>query len=132
MTYATTSEIKKYLPPHSVDVRPLDYEWAEASNAVVFISTLDAETFTQWETELTEFYRLQVSDDCVMNVESDPDLGCISFWFQTLPNIDVHVARCKNIDSVENLNSWVGSTLLASIAADTRAATVGLIRIRPA
>ena len=130
MTYAATSEIKKYLPPDTVDSKPLEYDWAEAENAIVFISTLDFPTFGEWESELSQFYRLLVGGGAV-NIESHPDLGCISFWFNCHPNVDVHVARCKHAESVENLNSWVGSTLLNSMATDNRAATAGLVRIRP-
>ena len=131
MPYASTDEIAKYLPPDSIDVRPLDYEWAEATNAVVFASAFYSSSFSEWESKLAEFYRMLIGRRHDMNVESNPDLGCISFWFDSIPNIDVHVARSENLDSVENLNSWVGSPLLTRIAMDTRATTVGLIRIRP-
>ncbi|QDV25920.1 hypothetical protein [Aureliella helgolandensis] len=131
MKYAATSEIKKYLPQDAFDVRPLEYEWAEATNAIVFASTLAFPTFRRWESELSKFYRTLIGNNRAVSVESHPDLGCISFWINTDPSVDVHVARLKCAESVENLNSWVGSSLIDSLATDDRAATVGLIRIRP-
>lgn len=131
MTYSSTGEITNYLPPESIDVRPLDYEWAEATNAILFGSKLDFDTFAQWEIALSEHYRNLKANDHELTVESHPDLGCMSIWFDSSPSVDVHCARCKNPDSIDNLNAWVGSALLESIAADPQTGTVGLIRIRP-
>lgn len=131
MTYAVTSEITRYLPPESIDARPLDYEWVEATNAIVFVSTFAHTSFALWETKLSVFYRMLIGDGCGLTTESHSELGCISFWFDSNPNVDVHVARCENINSVENLDSWLGSPLLVSMAMDPRAATVGIIRIWP-
>lgn len=131
MVYAPTSDITRYLPPEAFDVRPLEYEWAEATNAIIFASSVDYETFSAWESGLSHFYLTLVGVANALNVESDPELGCISFWLQSAPPVDIHVARCKNTESVETLNAWIGSTLLSTMASDNRAATIGLIRIRP-
>ena len=131
MTYAATARIRKYLPRDAFDVRPLEFEWDEAINAIVFASTLDFPTFDKWESELSKFYRTLVGNDRAVAVEAHPELGCISFWINTEPNVDVHVARCRSAESVENLNAWIGSSLIELMATDDRTATVGLIRIRP-
>jgi hypothetical protein len=131
MSYATTGEITKYLPPDAFGVVPLEYEWAEATNAIVFASTHECATFDEWESTLSEFYRAQISDNHAVSVDAHPELGCIRVSINIRPRVDVHLARCKCSGSVENLNSWVGSSLMASLAKDVRAATVGLIRIRP-
>lgn len=132
MNYTVTDEIASYLPPKIIDVKPLEYEWDEAANAIVFVSSFAFSTFEKWNSELSQIYRSLVRDGYDLNIESHEDLGCTSFWFNHLPNVDVHVARCQNTASVENLNSWVGSTDLESLATIEGAATVGLCRIRPA
>ena len=130
MAYSVTDEIRQFLPPNSIDVKPLDYAWAEAVNAIIFVSTTESSSFEEWQLALDEYYRKMKYCEQILRVESHPELGC-SFWFDTSPQVDVHVARCKTPGSINTLNSWVGSDLLASMAAAPHAETAGIIRIRP-
>ncbi|MEM9643933.1 MAG: hypothetical protein AAF989_02970 [Planctomycetota bacterium] len=131
MKYEVTREIEEFLPPETFDARPLDFEWVEATNAVLFASAMNHTTFSRWKSDLSKYYRLRLRGGFDLNIESFEDVECMSFWLTHTPNVDVHVARCQQPESVEELNSWIGSTLLESMAANERAATVGLVRIRP-
>ena len=130
MAYSVTDEIRQYLPPNSIDVRPLDYAWAEAVNAIVFVSTNESSSFESWQLALEAYYRKMTDGEPILRVESHPELGC-SFWFDSSPQVDIHVARCKSPDSIDTLNSWLGSDLLLAMAAAPYAETAGIIRIRP-
>ena len=139
MPYEVSQEIAKYLPPDVITVRPLEFDWAEAINAVVFTSRFDRQSFPEWEEALIEYYRSALGRIPQVRPETDEELGCITFRINLDPSnlpkgtisVDISVAWCNQEDSLENLNAWLGSKVLASIVRDDKPAMAGLVRIRP-
>jgi len=139
MPYDVTEAISKYLPPDVITVEPLEFDWDEAVNAVVFTSRFDATSFSAWETSLSEHYMSVLGKGPRMKVESDSELGCIAFRINLDPanlpegtiSVDISVAWRGLEESVENLNAWVGSSLLEDMVEKDKPAMAGLIRIRP-
>ncbi len=139
MPYEITNEIARFLPPDPISVYPLEFDWQEATNAIVFTSGFDKESFSDWEECLSAYYKALLGDIPDIDVESDPELGCATFWINLDPDhlpegaisVDVGVARCCVANGFENLNAWIGSSRLTDMVEKDKPAMVGLIRIRP-
>lgn len=81
MTCSVTDEITKHLPPEVITVNPLEFEWEEATNAIIFTSNFDKVNFEEWEEALVNYYKNMIVNEHQLDVESDDDISCISFWF---------------------------------------------------
>lgn len=140
MAYKVTDEIAKYLPPATVSTKPLEFQWDEAANAILFTSNFNKKSFSDWKKGLSSHYRTTLGDIPSIIIESHSKLGCISFWINLDPDnlpkgnisVDVSAAWCPKEESVENLNAWIGSSLLESMVKKDKPSMAGLIRIRPA
>ncbi|WFB35244.1 hypothetical protein P3T73_13845 [Kiritimatiellota bacterium B12222] len=139
MPYEVNDAISFFLPPESKSVQPLDYDWDEATNAIIFTSDYDPGSFSKWLKGLSKHYTQIWGASSQVFVEDDDDLGCVSFWMtrekgvhpMSKIQIDSHVAYTKIEDSFENLNAWIGSELLSKLMDEDKPSTIGMIRFRP-
>ena len=132
MPYQLDDSIRLYLPPGIVSAEPLDYDWDEAVNAVIFTSAFDSKDFPCWTATLTEHYRRIVADRMEVDPEIQADIGCIHLWLLKLhPPVDICFAFGRHLESFSNLNPWIGSNRFRSLFTRDTPATAGMIRIRP-
>lgn len=131
MPYELNDQISRFLPPDVIHALPLDFDWAEATNAILFTSNFDADSFDSWCDGLQCHYAKIVGDTQKIDADPQPDLGCLNFWFKLNPTVDVAMAYCNHSEGFEELNAWIGSSFFESMVNDDSPATAGIVRIRP-
>jgi len=137
--YRVNDSIRVFLPPDTITAEPLDFDWDEAENAVLFTSGFTRGSFTELASALTDHFAAVLGSRDQIDVEAHEDIGCISFWMTRAANVqpklnvevDAHIAYCQNAESLESLHSWIGSTLLTKMAKQDAPSVLGMIRFRP-
>ncbi len=122
MPYQLDDAISAFLPPSVISAEPLDFDWDEAVNAVVFTSAFDSKDFASWAKTLTEHYDRLVAGRMKVDPEIQADIGCIHLWLLKLdPAVDICFASRHHPESFANLNAWIGSNRFRSLfTRDTR------------
>lgn len=151
MKYALVDEITQYLPPNVITAKPLEFDWDEATNAVLFTAeykkrfSILKSPFNALVDKLTEHYRSLVENKYQLEVDPDHEQGCMTFRFSDDPeanpnkgfqiSADISIAWLKAKGTIDDpldaLNSWIGSSLLKKMAQDDKPQLIGMIRIRP-
>ncbi len=99
MTYNVDETIKRFLPENSSNLNPLEFDWEEAENAIIFTADLEYPSFADFENSLTNYYTSLLGPEAQINPEGEDELGCISFWVKlgndaselANRNIDIHI-----------------------------------------
>jgi hypothetical protein len=140
MKYTVTQELLYLIPGKALDAQPLEFDWEEATNAILFTSNLQVKDFCEWNLFIEKHLRSCLPKTASIKVETDEEIFCTSFWISLTkdiheyidPDFDLHVAWGNHDESFENLNSWIGSELFEEMVSKKDIpATAGLIRVRP-
>ena len=139
MSYAVTIELLNLIPGKKLDAQPLEFDWEEATNAILFTSDLQVQSFSEWNNVIEAHLKTCFPKTASIKVEADEEILCTSFWISLTkdmneyidPDYDLHVAWGASDESFENLNSWIGSELFDEMVSKEGIRTAGLIRVRP-
>ena len=138
MSYSLDDALLKLAPGKILRAEPLEFDWDEAENAILFSSTLQIDDFREWNEQIRQHIASLLPEGSSIKVEPDESVFCTSFWISTTqdmdeyidPELDIHVAWGGGQESYENLNAWIGSEVFDSLAVD-KPPTIGMIRTRP-
>ena len=136
--YKITAELMRYIPPEVISVEPLEFDWDEATNAILFTVSYSRDSYAEWFEGIHRFLLDSLPLGALVSPEKQEDIFCASFWISLSgddpminPDYDLHVAWRKEADSCENLNAWIGSELYEEMVQKDHPQTSGIIRKRP-
>jgi len=138
MSYSLDDALLKFAPGKLLKAEPLEFDWDEAENAILFSSSLRIDNFHEWNEHIRKHIVRMLPEGASIKVEPDEGTSCTSFWISTSekmeeyinPELDIHVAWGGNKESYDNLNAWIGSSVFDTLIAD-KPPTAGMVRTRP-
>lgn len=138
MSYSLDDALLKFAPGKILKAEPLEFDWDEAENAILFSSTLRIDDFHEWNERIRQHIAGLLPEGASIKVEPDESVFCTSFWISTTqdmheyidPELDIHVAWGGNEESCQNLNAWIGSNVFSALTSN-RPPTAGMLRTRP-
>ena len=138
MSYFVDDTLLKLAPGRVLKAEPLEFDWDEAENAILFSSTLQIDDFHEWNEHIRQHLASLLPEGTSIKVEPDEGIYCTSFWISRIqdmeeyidPELDVHVAWGGSEDSYQNLNAWIGSDVFETLTSG-KPPTAGMVRTRP-
>ena len=80
MKYTTTQELLNLIPGSTLDAQPLEFDWEEATNAILFTTDLQINDFNEWNAFIEKHLLSCFPKGTSIKVETDEEIFCTSFW----------------------------------------------------